>query len=243
VFTRRSFIHKGLGAVVCATFTSLSVRAVSDPLHLYIEESGVFGGDGPFCIGALLTSKPETHLKQIRELRVLHHFRSRLLYRSTDKFKLPFARGILNYFFRTPDLRFTARVVSKRASDHDTSRSAQESRYFVHYRKLISASVPKGHSALLTLVNHSLGGRDELLRKYLHEEVPTLTGIHVARLRDSDLLQLANLFAGSVSERGTLENKVKLYPIKQLKRSLGVDTLQEPQLRQRSKFRVQVVAQ
>lgn len=243
MLTRRSFIYKGLETVVCATVCGPSVRAASDPLQLYIEESGVFGGKGPFCIGALLTSEPQAHLKHIRELRALHHFRSRLLYRSTDKFKRPFARGIINYFLHAPDLRFTARVVSKTVSDQETSRSARESSYFIHYRKLISASVPKGRPALLTLVNHSLGGTDELLRKYLHDEIPTLTAIHVARLRDNDLLQVANLFAGSVCEGETLENKVKLYPVQQLKRSLGVDTLQEPKLRQRSKFRVQVVAQ
>lgn len=243
MFTRRSFIHKGLEAVACATFTGLPVRAVSSPLHLYIEESGVFGGYGPFCIGALLTSEPETHLKHIRELRALHHFRSRLLYRSTDKFKRAFARSVLNYFFRASDLRFTARVISKRPSGEEPSRSTQDSLYFVHYRKLISASVPKGHPILLTVVNHSLGGTDELLRKYLRDEVSTLTSVHVTRLRDNDLLQVANLFTGSVSQGEKVENKVKLYPVQQLKRSLGVDTLQELKLRQAPKFRVQVVAQ
>lgn len=241
--TRRSFIYKGLGAVVCSAVSSLSLRAESNPLQLYIEESGVFGGNGPFCIGALLTSEPDRHLKHIRELRVLHHFRSRLLYRSTDRFKRPFARGAINYFFRAPDLRFTARVVRKRASDQDASRSAEESSYFVHYRKLISASAPKGHPVFLTMVNHSLGGRDGLLRKYLRDEVSTLTGIRVARLRDNDLLQLANLFAGSASEGETLENKVKLSPVRQLKRTLAVETLQDPKLRQSLKFRVQVVGQ
>jgi len=243
VLTRRSFIYKGLEAAVCATVSGLSVGAVTTPLQLYIEESGVFGGNGPFCIGALLTSDPERHLRHIRELRVIHHFRSRLLYRSTDKFKRPFTRSVINYFFRAPDIWFTARVVSKSARDQETSRSADESSYFVHYRKLISASVPKGHPVSLTMVNHSLGGRDELLRKYLHDEVSTLNGIHVARLRENDLLQVANLYAGSVSEGEMLENKVKLYPVQQLKQSLAVETLQESKLRQSLKFRVQVVAQ
>jgi hypothetical protein len=240
-FTRRSFIYKGMEAVACAMFGALSLEGKANPLHVFIEESGVFGGFGPFCIGAILAKEPEVHLSHIRQLRLRHHYRSRLLYRSTDKFKRDFAGSVVSYFFRAPDLRFIARVINKKNTNRESSRAAQEATYQQHYRKLILESAPRGYPLSLTLVNHSLGGADGFLRAYLHDEIPGLISIQVARLRQNDLLQLANLFAGSVSEGDVLTNKVKLAPIRQLELSLGVGTLKAPLLWRKSKFKVRVV--
>ena len=241
MYTRRSFIHKGLEALACVTLNALPPQSTPKPLHIFIDESGVFGGNEPFSIGGILTMHPARHLSVIRGLRLGHHYRSRLLYRSTDKFRRDFATSVVNYFFRAPDLRFVGRVVNKHGIDQDTTRSTRETVYLHQYRKLISESAPKGYPVSLTLVNHSRGGVDTILRAYLQDEMPNLIRVQVVRLRENDLLQLANLFAGSAAGGDRLTNKVRLAPVKQLERNLGVRTLHAATLAGHSKFRVRVV--
>ena len=210
-------------------------------MHIFVEESGVFGGPDPFCIGAILTREPENHLKHIWHLRLRHRYRSRLLYRSTDKFKQPFSRSVIEYFFKTPDLRFAARIIKKTETDQKISRSARETIYHQHYKKLILDNAAKDMPVRLILVNHSTGGSDHLLRSYLRDELKNLVAIQVTRLRENDLLQLANLLAGSVSEGDILKNKVKLSPVSQLKQILHLDRLKSPAPWRNPKFKVRVV--
>jgi hypothetical protein len=216
-------------------------QSTAKPLHIFIEESGVFGGDKPFCIGAILAMHPARHLSVIRALRLDNDYRTRLLYRSTDKFRRNFATSVVNYFFRASDLRFVGRVLNKDGIDQSSARSVLETLYLDQYRKLISESAPKGYPVSLTLVNHSRGGVDTILRAYLQDEMPNLIKVEVARLRENDLLQLANLFAGCAAGGHRLTNEVRLAPVKQLERSLGVPTLLAATLSRHSKFRVRVV--
>ncbi len=231
----------GFAALTSASFGSIYAQNTPSPIHIFVEESGVFGGPDPFCIGAILTKEPKNHLNHVWHLRLRHHYRSRLLYRSTDKFKQPFARSVVEYFFRTPDLRFAARIIKKRETDQQMSRSARETIYHQHYKKLILDSAPKNLPVHLTLVNHSTGGSDGLLRSYLRDELRDVVAIQVARLRENDLLQLANLLAGSVSEGDILANKVKLSSVLQLKQILHLDELTSPALWRNPKFKVRVV--
>lgn len=233
-------IRLAIGALASAHVLADEKREPT-PAHLFVEESGVFNGMDSFCIGAIVAKEPDKHLKYIWHLRLRDHYRSRLLSRSSDKFKQAFAHGVIQYFFRTADLKFGARVVNKRESDQELPRSAREAAYHRHYKKLILDSVPKDLPVWLTLVNHSRGGADNLLRAYLREEIPHLAGIQVAKLRENDLLQLANLLAGSVSGGETVEDKVRLSPVLQLKQTLRVDTLQSPSLWRNPKFRVRAV--
>lgn len=234
--SRRRFLSSIAAAI---PIRGISINAFA-PTHLYVEESGVFGGGGPFCIGVIAVEKPRVHERYIRQLRQRYGYRSQLLYRSTDKFKLPLASAVCSYVSRTPGIAFSARVIGKTDSS-GVSRGASEALYFDHYKKILSAAAARSTGYSVTLVNHSGGGRDELLRKFLKDELPKLDRIAVAHLRDSDLLQIANLFAGTVSEGDALENKVKRSFTSTLRRMLHVENIQALTLQQNPKFNVERV--
>jgi hypothetical protein len=234
--SRRRFLSS-----IAAVFPlrGISSNAVA-PTHLYVEESGVFGGGGPFCIGVIAVDNFRPHERYIRQLRARYGYRSQLLYRSTDKFKLPLASAVCGYVSRTPGIAFSARVIGKTDSS-GLSRGASEALYFDHYKKILSAAAARSAGYSVTLVNHAGGGRDELLRKFLKAELPKLDRIAVAHLRDSDLLQIANLLAGTVSEGDTLENKVKRSFALTLRRMLHVENIRALALQQNPKFNVERV--
>jgi len=41
VYTRRSFIHKGLEALACITFNALPPQSTPKPLHIFISDVSV----------------------------------------------------------------------------------------------------------------------------------------------------------------------------------------------------------
>ena len=49
--------------------------------------------------------------KNIAEIRSDHHYWLPLTYRKNDRFKIPFAKGVLGYFIGSEDLSFMARVI------------------------------------------------------------------------------------------------------------------------------------
>jgi hypothetical protein len=61
-------------------------------------------------IGILLATDIGRHQEYIERLRKRHRFYIKLRHGSTNKYKVPFALDLLEYFFKDTDLTFIARV-------------------------------------------------------------------------------------------------------------------------------------
>ncbi|MDQ2844557.1 MAG: hypothetical protein M3Y72_26620 [Acidobacteriota bacterium] len=68
--------------------------------------------EGRLAIGALVCTQFLTHQRSIHNLRQQYRYHSRLLYRSTDKFRIPFVDALIDYFVREKDLAFVAHLFS-----------------------------------------------------------------------------------------------------------------------------------
>ena len=238
-YNRRAFLAAGL-AFLGSPFLAIYE---GPPLHLFAQESGKFGGDEPLCLGLLLVRDLEKHQGFIKKLRDRLHFRTRLVYRSTDKFKLAFASGMLRYFFRDPGLRFAARLINKQQAWSTTSKVVRESEYHYHYKKLITDSVYK-QSFSLKLSKHFRTGEDRFLHQYLQTEISNIKSLLVEHVQRDDFLQFANLLTGSIcaDARGSAsENQTKARLRADLRSRLGVSSLLDQSLSARAKFRVRVM--
>jgi hypothetical protein len=105
--TRREFPSAAVGSAVSAA------AAPPQPLYLYMRESYTTADrEAPFVLGFLITRTPERHLRTMRELRQRLNYRRELAHRSNDRLKISYARELLHYFVRDPELRFIARIVA-----------------------------------------------------------------------------------------------------------------------------------
>jgi hypothetical protein len=249
---RRSFLTQSttaLGALGLLPSRSVSAAgADGDPspqadLHLYCDESGILGQDVLFVLGMLVTTDTAKHESFIGRLREDHRFATQLRYSSTDRFKEPFARDLINYFFSEPDLQFCAYVIMDTAVANLRKQGySLEQVYHLYYELLISnCTAPEAAKTLNLEIRNSIGD-DQALRRHLRENVVNLSRINVIGSASSDLLQIADLFAGCIYgdvHNDTLRSRVKRDVLNLLKARLNVDSLLDARLSNpRGPFRV-----
>ena len=214
-----------------------------DDLHLYCDESGILGSDALFVLGMLVTTDSARHETSISRIRQDHNFATQLRYSSTDRFKQPFARDLINYFFSEPDLQFCAYVVTDEAVAYLRNHGySLEQVYHFYYEALIAdCTAPELAKTLNLEIRNSIGD-DGALRRHLRENVSNLSRINVAGSSSSDLLQIADLFTGSIygdAHRDSLRSSVKLEVLSLLRAQLHVDSLLHVHLsNMREPFRV-----
>jgi len=102
--TRRVFL------ATCAGAISGVAAAEERPTYVYAAESFSRRG-APLVTGFLLTAKPAEHIHALHELKRGTRFNGALVYHSTDKHKIGYARELCHYFARDPELRFVASIV------------------------------------------------------------------------------------------------------------------------------------
>ncbi|CAN5207075.1 hypothetical protein BH10PSE9_BH10PSE9_17300 [soil metagenome] len=108
VINRRMFVG-GLGGL--AAFPGAAGATIGPfPRAAYAAESGKYG-TWPRVFGLLTTTTPMVHAAAIELLRRRAGYPRPLLYTSTDRRKVVFARAVIDHFARTPDLHFTAVVL------------------------------------------------------------------------------------------------------------------------------------
>lgn len=200
-----------------------------DDLHLYCDESGILGSDVLFVLGMLVTTDSARHESSISRMRQDHNFATQLRYSSTDRFKQPFASDLINYFFSEPDLQFCAYVVTDEAVAYLRNHGySLEQVYHFYYEALIAdCTAPELAKTLNLEIRNSIGD-DGALRRHLRENVANLSRINVVGSSSSDLLQIADLFTGSIygdAHRDSLRSGVKLEVLSLLRAQLHVDSL------------------
>jgi hypothetical protein len=249
---RRSFLTQStalLGAIPLLSPKSVSATQAdgsSSPradLHLYCDESGILGNDVVFVLGMLVTTDSARHESSISRMRENDRFATQLRYSSTDRFKRPFAKDLINYFFSEPDLQFCAYIIMDTSlADLRKRGYSLEQAYHLCYEMLISnCTVPEVPKTLNLEIRNSIG-HDEALRRYLRQNVINLSRINVVGSSSCNLLQIADLFTGCIYgdiHRDSLRSSVKLGVLSLLRAQLNVDSLLDVRLSNtRERFRV-----
>lgn len=239
---RRSFLTRStavLGAIpLFASQDSASqahaAATKAGNLHLYCDESGVLGNDAVFVLGMLTATDSLRHEAFIARAREKRNFATELSYSSTDRFKRPFAEDLIDYFFREPDLRFSAYVITAESVARLRSQShSLEQAYHLYYESLIANGAPADLPKTLNLEIRNSIGSDGSLRRHLRENVVNLSRINVVGAPSSNLLQMADLFAGSIygdAHRDSMRSRVKREILGLLWARLNVKTLLAPSL-------------
>jgi hypothetical protein len=227
--TRRQFL------AVSAAALRQPATAATGPTYVYASESGAMVRDRPIVVGFLITRTPEKHLRAIRALRTRMKYTRELEYSSTDRFKIPFARELMHYFARDPDLRFAARVVY---SDRLFKGTRREQLFADQYHPLFSAAVPPGaavlrHKRRRRKRNGVVWNVDQEYRRRF-EPLERLGLIERAqpiaqRVRDG-LVELSNVLTGSLygDSADSRGNRAKTLVTTRLRGLLEIETLTEP---------------
>jgi hypothetical protein len=90
-------------------------------LYVVGDESGSFKAGDWMVVGILLLSDPPARRTELAALRARHKYTIELKYGSTDKYRMPFALAVLEWFFNSPDIEF--RCIAKRVSTNPTGRT------------------------------------------------------------------------------------------------------------------------
>lgn len=247
--TRRQFLAgsaTALGAVIltgCDAAEQLTMvpenpafaRAQKGTLTFFIDESGVFGRGPLFVVGAVHSTDIALHEGELQSIRrnVNPPYSRELRYATTDVNKVRFARAAIDYFLRTPGLGFQALVTSDPPAALDRADL---------YAQLIQRVPSRGADVAVELEQRSPRGPFLGPDAELAAELDRRFDVGFQRPhRKSDLMQLADLFVGSIHEdvvEGVRRpTSPKLALIEHLKAGLGVSSLTDPRLA-RTSFQV-----
>ncbi len=201
----------------------------TDQAILLIDESG-FGKDASI-IGVLRSTNIEKAESAIRILRKKHNYRSLLYYRSTDKYKVPFAKDLIDYFFEERTLHFYARFISRSANPNNNKNSETDIIYKVNMREIITAAAGKTSPSLLVTASRgrysSLDEKKDELGAYLKKNLQFPHNLKY-EANKYGLYQLADLFTGSIfADKEGVKNDIKLDLLNYLKNKLKVRHLSE----------------
>jgi len=184
----------------------VSARGHGLPPVLYIvgDESGEFKHGDWMVVGLLLLSNPIARRAELATLRRKHRFATELKYESTNKYRVPFALAVLDWFFRTPDVDF--RCIAKNGTEHDPSYynsrwrglSADTLAYNMTYKEVIKNNLPADPRRVLVKVDEKSRHRFDNLLDYLPAQIPSVRRAFEADSKSDDLLQLVDLLTGCV---------------------------------------------
>jgi hypothetical protein len=217
-------------------------REDTSKTSVFLDESGNAGTDRPFVIGGLFTADPARHIGQLSKLRKQNNYRLTLRYSSTDRYKLPYARDVIEYFFGQGEMRFAAAAFPSSTNIKWPVRAeTRDIKYLNVYEHLINQNARKKHPVEITTELRTTTGEDRLMHQSLEEELKREVRVRIVREYQNDLTQFAGLLVGSVY--GDLTNsgdEVKLSLIKELRQKLGVPRLYDASLATHNEFRVAV---
>jgi hypothetical protein len=206
----------------------------AEPGDIFLDISGAYG-EGAFVVGALTGLDYAACQTEAMRLRESTRFRCALGYASRNRYKLPYAKGLIEAWLAGKNLRIdilTRRDTSARASGNDVHASLERE---VDIVADLLGSVPalaSGRHRLVTQRHFQGLLQDEFEEKLLRRE-PRLGSVLRIRSARSDLAQLLDLVVGSVrADQGKIpkpaRNKVKRELNALLAARLGVENLRQP---------------
>lgn len=244
---RRNFLNAGLltaGVIAVPSFLTASTTKliptsnekanISNKTIFFASESGIFGKDDIYVLGILYVplgaKNYEAALLQLREK---HNFRSKLSYRSNNKFKISYAKACIDFFLENK-LRFVAKIVTKQeyleTFRGNYSNGKKRRVKITAYQELLQKlDYSKGKLSLfkpdLWVKSQSTFGPSRGFESKFNKEVEL--SYKAVDSNKSNLLQLTDLLTGCV--RGDLssdiQNKGKIELIRYLKENLKTSSL------------------
>lgn len=216
---------------------------------LHVKESNFsLTAISPSVIGFLYADFPFEVEEKINKIRTKNHYRSKLSFRSTDKYKFDFTKDLIDYFFDEPSLHFYARVVHE---IYDLRRNntnyVHDVIYRVNYKKAINdlKIATKNDVFYLDFItyieskdsavsapqynvpyNNFKTSRKHLVN-YLNSNIP-FVNLKIEPHKFNNLSQLSDFFTGNVyGDTIGIENQTKRKLLSYLKKKLNVKKLSD----------------
>ena len=213
--------------------------------NAYLVESGQFRRDGIQCVGILKLEESaiSSFSTLIANLRTSTNFYLPLLYRSTNRFKVNFARRVIDAFLSESSVSFHAQIFQRIDHDSNMSRHAfQTLKYDQVNSNFLTGNT--GTSGAITTTQQANWGPNQ----YFENSFQSITSSSLELLpvsnTSNDLLQLASFIIGLVyaDNIGYLDREVKNTSKTQLlqyfKDQLGVPKLSPEYLSTHSKLQI-----
>jgi len=181
--------------------------------NIYCDESTHIENDGqPYMILSYISSPYhllKMHNKNIRELKLEHHYRGEMKWSSISKSQYPFYNELIDYFFSN-DLKFRAIVIDKSQLNHAAFDQDHNTFYDKMYYQLLNKKIE--HDSTYNIYvdikdTHSyLKARS--LKKYLERDYQNIRTLQVIRSFESELMQLSDILMGAINYKLRGLNKV-----------------------------------
>lgn len=215
-------------------------------LYIYGDESGDLRREPYFLLGMVKTRTPARHENQIQQLRLETGYRHELKYSSGDKFKVPFAKEVIDYTLDEPDLQFAALLIdtTQHELDHFDGRDdpirAEDVAYNYRYKLLILKNTPRYGDLVVHLDDRDRAQADNL-PEYLRQEINNLKSLQLVDSKKHQLVQIADILTGSIYGEVTgTTHEVKREVLRHLNDRLGVDDLREEAVNGRDDFQIHI---
>lgn len=113
---RRTFLGSSFLAASAVLTSPLGLNASNLPLNttqsIFASENGNIKNEPLFVVGFVSSNENILiHEAAINTIRGIHNYKSTLSYSSNDKFKVSFAKDVINYFLEAQDLFFKACIL------------------------------------------------------------------------------------------------------------------------------------
>ena len=228
---RRQFIKEtSLTYLFLSNITPTTGLRQKNQVTLFIDESNDLSSNIPFSLGGIVVKSPEKVESELNRLRASSNFKCNLKYSSTNKYKIPFAKQAIDYFFNEPDIIYHARVISGTLNSRNPNYLAlRENIYFANYKEIVRTC---GNDKQILQINLRNAGTDgnlaNKLQSYLQKSILGTYDVKFTKLNSSNICQLADLFTGSIFGDVTkIESPVKVELLNYLKGKLKVQKMAE----------------
>ncbi len=135
---------------------------------------------------------------------------------SPDKYEM--YHELVNYFFSNPNLSFRAVIVDKSQLKHDLFNQSHDNFYYkVYYQLLCRIIVPNNENYIYLDIKDTKGARKvrklgEILANGLYDfNMECIKNVQIINSKESELLQLADIFIGAISYLNRNENEKENY--------------------------------
>lgn len=135
---------------------------------------------------------------------------------SPDKYEM--YHELVNYFFSNPNLSFRAVIVDKSQLKHDLFNQSHDNFYYkVYYQLFCRIIVPNNENYIYLDIKDTKGARKvrklgEILANGLYDfNMECIKNVQIINSKESELLQLADIFIGAISYLNRNENEKENY--------------------------------
>lgn len=237
--TRRSFLSWGAlltGSAVLPAFKGKEGERV--PLNgeivsgaglvlgdaVFVAESGEYKKDSRFIIGMLSVKNSETHEAAFQAFRTTLNYRSKLTYRSTDRYKKALTDLMINYFVQQADMEFVAKVYDWNNVGAPLSFGKRAKEKIPFYTNLLG-ELDATPAAVKVKSQSPYGPSVFFKQQFFTETQNALTAVNT---HNSNLLQFAGVLTGCVraATMASTTNSTKVGVLNVLKQILNVPTIQ-----------------